>query len=326
MKKYIITVFLAFAIMTAAPAIVLGTPQKDAENGGLEVEIDSETAAQNTAEDDGTITVFISADEKSTSLSAFEYVCGSVAAEMPVTYADEALKAQAVACLTNALRMKKSGGVNGADITDNSATHQGYMSIEARREKWGGDYEKYEQKLEKAVKAVEGKALYYKGELCIAAFSALSSGTTESAENAWGENVPYLVSVQSKCDRLSPYYSTAVTYDTAQFAECAKALGIDFDETKGLSDSVKILEISDAGTVLKAEIRGNEFTGAEIREAFGLKSPCFAVQCGEKSVTFSVSGYGHGVGMSQYGADYMAKQGRTYEEILAHYYKGAKVK
>ena len=325
MKKYIITVFLALIIMTAAPAIVLGTPKNDVKSSELEVEINSE-AAPNAADDDSVITVFISADEKSTELSAFEYVCGSVAAEMPVTYADEALKAQAVACLTNALRMKKSGGVNGADITDDSAVHQGYMSLEARREKWGDDYEKYEQKLEKAVKAVEGKALYYKGELCIAAFSALSSGTTESAENAWGENVPYLVNVQSKCDRLSPYYSSAVTYDAAQFSECVKALGIDCKDTQKLTDAVKILEISDAGTVLKAEIGGSEFTGAEIRAAFGLKSPCFAVQCAESSVTFSVSGYGHGVGMSQYGADYMAKQGRTYEEILAHYYKGAKVK
>ncbi len=326
MKKYLITIFLAFAIMTAVPAIVLGTPQKAKSTNELKVEIVSESDIQNAADNEDTITVFISADEKSTPLSTFEYVCGSVAAEMPVTYSDEALKAQAVACLTNALRMKKSGGVNGADITDNSALHQGYMSNDVRREKWGDNYEKYEQKLEKAVKAVEGKALYYKGELCIAAFSALSSGTTESAENAWGENVPYLVSVPSKCDRLSPYYSTAVTYDAARFSECAKALGSDFNEPQQLSDAVKILEISDAGTVLKAEICGEEYTGAQIREAFALKSPCFSVQCGEKSVTFVVSGYGHGVGMSQYGADYMAKQGRTYEEILTHYYKGAKVK
>ena len=326
MKKYIITVFLAFAVMAATPAIVLGTPQKEAENGGLEVKIDSETAAEDGETDNSTVTVFITAEEKCAELSAFEYVCGSVAAEMPVTYADEALKAQAVACLTNALRMKKEGGVNGADITDSSATHQGYMSKDARREKWGDDYEKYEQKLENAVKAVEGKALYYKGELCIAAFSALSSGTTESAENAWGESVPYLVSVQSKCDKLSPYYSSTVTYTPEQFKKCAEALGIDCGDGKINADTVKILKTSDAGTVLDAEIFGEKSTGARIREAFSLKSPCFTAECTETGVTFNVCGYGHGVGMSQYGADYMAKQGRTYEEILTHYYKGAKVK
>lgn len=272
-----------------------------------------------------TITVFRSVEETNIEIDFFEYVCGSVAAEMPLSYEEEALKAQAVACYTNALRLKNSSkSTNTYHISDDSSIHQGYLTQDQRKEKWGEDFEKYEAKLKHIVKQVENLALYYEDELCIAAFHAICSGTTETAENIWGEKVPYLTSVKSSGDTLSPQYSSVVVFDKEDFMKCAKKLGIEKD-ISSLKNIIKATKKSDSGTVLKVGLAKKEFTGEEIRKAFSLKSPVFKIKCTEKNVTFNVTGYGHGVGMSQYGADFMARQGSTYEEILKHYYKGAKI-
>ena len=324
MKNCIILTSLAFLVLTALPLGLLRAAPKEASDESLAAEETLESAK----DDEAAINVFLSGDKKTVSLSLFEYTCGSVAAEMPITYEDEALKAQAVACITNALRLKAAGGfdVDGADISDDTSTHQGYMSLEERKEKWGDSFEKYEEKLEKAVKAVEGKALYYDGKLCIAAFCAISTGTTETAENVWGNAVPYLVSVKSSGDALSPSYSVTAQYSISQTKECLEKLGLKTDGLNDLSDIFSDIKKSFAGTVLNIKAGEKEFTGEDLREAFSLKSAAFDVKCSKDSVTFTTYGYGHGVGMSQYGADSMAKRGFDYEEILKHYYKGASVK
>lgn len=324
MKNCIILTSLAFLVLTALPLGLLRAAPKEASDESLAAEETLESAKN----DEAAINVFLSGDKKTVSLSLFEYTCGSVAAEMPITYEDEALKAQAVACITNALRLKATGGfdVDGADISDDTSTHQGYMSLEERKEKWGDSFEKYEEKLEKAVKAVEGKALYYDGKLCIAAFCAISTGTTETAENVWGNAVPYLVSVKSSGDALSPSYSVTAQYSLSQTKECLEKLGLKTDGLNDLSDIFSDIKKSLAGTVLNIKAGEKEFTGEDLREAFSLKSAAFDVKCSKDSVTFTTYGYGHGVGMSQYGADSMAKRGFDYEEILKHYYKGASVK
>lgn len=324
MKNCIILTSLAFLVLTALPLGLLRAAPKEASDESLAAEETLESAKN----DEAAINVFLSGDKKTVSLSLFEYTCGSVAAEMPITYEDEALKAQAVACITNALRLKDTGGfdVDGADISDDTSTHQGYMSLNERKEKWGDSFEKYEEKLEKAVKAVEGKALYYDGKLCIAAFCAISTGTTETAENVWGNAVPYLVSVKSSGDALSPSYSVTAQYSLLQTKECLEKLGLKTDGLNDLSDIFSDIKKSSAGTVLNIKAGEKEFTGEDLREAFSLKSAAFDVKCSKDSVTFTTYGYGHGVGMSQYGADSMAKRGFDYEEILKHYYKGAAVK
>lgn len=324
MKNCIILTSLAFLVLTALPLGLLRAAPKEASDESLAAEETLESAKN----DEAAINVFLSGDKKTVSLSLFEYTCGSVAAEMPITYEDEALKAQAVACITNALRLKDTGGfdVDGADISDDTSTHQGYMSLNERKEKWGDSFEKYEEKLEKAVKAVEGKALYYDGKLCIAAFCAISTGTTETAENVWGNAVPYLVSVKSSGDALSPSYSVTAQYSLSQTKECLEKLGLKTDGLNDLSDIFSDIKKSSAGTVLNIKAGEKEFTGEDLREAFSLKSAAFDVKCSKDSATFTTYGYGHGVGMSQYGADSMAKRGFDYEEILKHYYKGAAVK
>ncbi len=284
------------------------------------------TQAQDPAKNENTITVFRSVTQKNVQIDFFEYVCGSVAAEMPLSYEEEALKAQAVACYTNALRLKNNATDSVAyHISDDSSIHQGYLTTDQRKEKWGNDFEKYEEKLKSIVKAVENQALYYNDELCVAAFHAISAGTTESAENIWGEKVPYLVSVKSNGDNLSPQYTSTVIFDKDEFLKQAKSLKLK-KEPETLENIIKVTKKSKAGTVLKVSLSGQEFTGDEIRKAFCLRSPVFTVKCTEKAVTFNVTGYGHGVGMSQYGADFMARQGSSYQEILKHYYKGVEIR
>ena len=270
-----------------------------------------------------TITVFRSGTSEIQEIDLFEYVCGSVAAEMPLSYHEEALKAQAVACYTNGLRLKNNGNSPYA-ISDDSAVHQGYLSKSQRQEKWGDDFNKYESKLKNIVSQVENEAIYYDDELCVAAFHAICSERTESAENTWGEKIPYLVSVKSDGDKLSPDYSSTVVFDKKAFSDAVEKSEI--KNIKSLKNSIKITKKSKSGTVLKATVMGKEFTGDEVRKTFSLKSPVFAVKCTDNAVTFNVTGYGHGVGMSQYGADFMARQGSDYKDILKHYYSGVEIK
>lgn len=283
---------------------------------------DSVTSPENT--DANTISVFRSSTQETLEIDFFEYVCGSVAAEMPLSYHEEALKAQAIACYTNAMRLKNESK-ESYHISDDSGIHQGYLNQEQRQEKWGDDYKEYEAKLENIVKSVENQAIYYNNELCIAAFHAICSGKTESAENIWGQRVPYLVSIKSTGDKLSPQYSTELVLDKEDFSKYSKKIGIT-EDTDSLKDIIRITKASKSGTVLEATINNNNFTGEEIRKAFGLRSPVFTIKTTKSTITFNVIGYGHGVGMSQYGADFMARQGSTYEEILKHYYKGVEIK
>ena len=323
MKKYVILIILAAISCVCVPTAIIKEPASPLTTE----EQTTSTEATIKTNDTDTISVFRTMGNETVNMSLFEYVCGSVAAEMPLAYHEEALKAQAVACYTNALRLKKSkNNSEEGDISDDIGIHQGYIDETQRREKWGNDFEKYETKLQKLVKDVENEALYYDNELCVAAFHAISCGKTEAAENIWGTDVPYLKSVKSEGDKLSPQYATTLSFNKEDFIKCAKNLDIEKNDIKKLKNSIKINEKSPSGTVLQATLCGKSFTGEQIRKAFSLRSPVFTIKTTADTVTFNVSGYGHGVGLSQYGADYLARQGNTYKEILEHYYTGAKVK
>lgn len=333
MKNYLISIVFIFISLIITPVTILSsgiTESKNVVSNNIQSENREEETTTISSGDTttDTITVFLSDTKENLAVSEFEYVCGSVAAEMPLMYHEEALKAQAIACYTNSLRLKNSkdkSTINGADISDNPATHQGYLTREERKEKWGEDYQKYESKLETIVKEVEGEFLTYDGEYCLCAFSAICTGTTESAENVWGEKIPYLVSVKSSGDTLSPQYSSTNTFTKSQFISIMKDLDISINSKANLEEIIGKTKTSKAGTVLKIEINKKNLTGEQIRNAFSLRSSAFKITATENEVTFKVSGYGHGVGMSQYGADFMARQGSTYDEILKHYYKGAEI-
>ncbi len=324
MKKFLTLILLSGIVILVLPVALL-KDNLPASQIPFSTE-NSEESTEASSEDVDTVTVFRSVENTNVEVDFFEYVCGSVAAEMPLSYHEEALKAQAVACYTNALRLKTSSKNTAPyHISDDSSVHQGYLTEEERKEKWGEDFDKYEAKLKNIVEQVENEALYYDNELCIAAFHAICNGKTESAETVWGEKVPYLVSVKSTGDNLSPQYSSTVVFQKQEFLKHTEKLDITEDITS-LKNIIKITEKSKTGTVLKATVNKKEYSGEEIRKAYSLRSAVFTVECTKSSVTFNVTGYGHGVGMSQYGADFMARQGSTYDEILKHYYKNAELR
>lgn len=340
MKTYgIFAVILAIVLILTPIAAVNNNPAEElttnAENTKQNNLKENESKASETKSADAdtdpeTIKVFRSATGKVTSIDKAEYVIGAVAAEMPASYHEEALKAQALASYTYALYMKKRTGeqgnadLSGANLSDNSDTHQGYISKEERKKKWGEKYDAYEKKIEAAVKAVQGKYIAYENEPIIAAFHAISGGKTETAKTVWGNDVVYLKSVESPGDRLSPNFTSTLVLSSKEFADMAKALGLTLsgDASKWFGER----KASASGTVTSILIGGKSITGEQMRDAFGLKSNSFLLTYKDSRFTFKVTGYGHFVGMSQYGADYMARQGSKYTEIVKHYYSGIEIK
>ena len=231
-----------------------------------------------------------------------EYVAGVVAAEMPAAFPEEALKAQAVAARTYQVRQMQQAGVETV-LYD---VGQAYITVEEQKEKWGENYAFYAGKIRKAVQETEGEIMTYAGEPILAAFHARSAGKTEDAVNVWKEAVPYLRSVESTeaDDRTEVVFSER-----------------ELEEKLGSSD-LMILSRTEAGYADQVQAGEKIFSGREIREKLALRSACFETEKKEGKVIFTVSGYGHGVGMSQYGAAALAEEGKTYRQILRHYYRG----
>ncbi len=255
-----------------------------------------------------------------TELSLREYLIASVAAEIGASAEAEAIKAQAIACHTLLLykRTHKDASLGEADISDTS--HK-ILTTAEQQEKWGENYQAYREKTEKCVEEIENKILCFNGEPIMATFFAISNGKTENAENVWSKALPYLVSVDSPDDKLAPDYSSVVSVSAEEFKKALSEKGVTPGEKKEkwIGDAV----LNSTGTVKTITICGKEFSGTEVRSIFSLKSATFSVKYEDNNFVFTVSGYGHGVGMSQYGANEMAKKGNTYDEILAHYYKNA---
>ncbi len=260
-----------------------------------------------------------------------EFLFRTLAMEMPASYHDEALKAQAVAAYTYyhrrrvAQAKKADPALKGADfVTPNDQFPQEYTE-EHLRERWGSKYDTYCEKINAALDAVEGKVITYKNQLIDACFHAISNGTTESADVVWGAEVPYLQAMASPGDRTAPGYQSERKLTPDQVKEALS----------GLDPAVKLPEdpaawfgkptLSAAGTVETQPVGNQKLAGTKVRQLMGLRSAAFTVTYQEGEFIFTVFGYGHGVGMSQYGADYLARQGYTYQEILAHYYADTKV-
>ena len=325
MKKYFLLIFLCAVSIMITPLAVCDQKPASPQSTKAEESTTKRKAETTTkpAKKEETVQVFRSEANKSTNMTMFEYVCGSVAAEMPLAYDEEAIKAQAIACYTNAKRLKNASDGKGKYLTDDITIHQGYIDKEQRRKKWGDSYEIYEEKLETAVKEIYGKAVYYENKLCVCSFFAISNGKTEDAKNMWKTKIPYLVSKDSGGDAQSPKFESEETFTKEEFIKCASKLKVDVKKIKG---NIKVTKRTEAGTVTAVKLGDKTFTGEEIRHAFGLRSPTFKIDAKEKSITFTVFGYGHGIGMSQYGANVLAQKGYTYNEILKHYYTGVTVK
>lgn len=258
-----------------------------------------------------------------------EYVIGSVAAEVPPTYHTEALKAQAVASYTYAKRLKERNEKSGdasrheTDVSDDPDFHQGYIDEKERKKKWKDNFDFYEKKVETAVDAVLGSYLTYNGEIVLAAYHSISAGGTRDAKSLWGKDYPYLVAVESPGDRLSPDFLSEKEFDEGEFKALARKCGVKLkgECKKWVGKSVK----TENGYVISTELGGQKTSAGEIRKAFGLKSLCYEIEYDSGVFKIVCRGGGHGAGMSQYGADYMARQGSSWTDILKRYYPGTEI-
>lgn len=258
-----------------------------------------------------------------------EYLYGVVSAEMPADFPLEALKAQAVAArsyLENKLSNEsdKIQQHNGADICTDSAHCKAWISKQDRFDAWGGDKaEEYWAKITAAVDETAGEIMVYDGKPVNAVFYAISAGKTERAGEVWQSDVPYLQSVESPHDVNAPGYLSTAEFTSDEFAKKMTAYDADvrFDSDNP-QNWYKNEKRSEGGGVLSAEIGGKTFKGLAIRTALGLRSHNYQLEITDSRFIFTVKGYGHGVGMSQWGAGFYAKEGKNYRDILRIYYQG----
>lgn len=307
----------AETVKTAKTAEMLSVPTETAET-----EVSGES-------DDDILKVLDFTSGQVMELAMREYVVGAVLAEMPATYQSEALKAQAVAARTYAVRQREKQKISpepelmGADISNDSTKYQAYFTPEQAKRFYGAGYEAYLQKAEEAVDSTDRLIMVYEGEPIVAAFHSMSGGRTESAEIVWGSRVDYLVPVESGNDENSPSYLEEKTFSSEELRTILKnaipSAELDIPEDKWFSVS----ETSASGTVTKMTVGGEEISGADLRKILSLRSANFTIEYDNGSFSITTRGYGHGVGMSQYGANAMAEQGSDFTEILTHYYTGA---
>ena len=349
MKKFLIY-FLGFVIVFfVAPAICTVTPSKaqkviavenNSEQENLEKEKDTNQSQgyDNTSQSESTeqeksnsktIKLLHSATGKVEELNLDEYLYGVVSSEMPASYEIEALKAQAVVARTYTIYQTKKNASKheNADICDNYACCQAWISKEDRFSKWNTEEsESNWNKIVEAVNSTSGKIITYNGEAINAFFHSNSGGVTESSVNIWGGvDYPYLKSVETAGEEGYTQYSSQVQFSKQDLLNKIKEKYQDCEIDFSQQNCIQILEYTTSGRVKTIKFGNKEIAGTEARTILGLKSTNFSFSMDGDIVTFSVTGYGHGVGMSQTGADALAKTGSNYEDIIKHFYTDVEI-
>ena len=263
-------------------------------------------------------------------VSAPDYVAGAIAAEMPALYESDALIAQGIASFTNAhylaalRRADPPEELKGADFSADPAHNLGYMTADGMKAHWGDHYEEYSRKVKAAAAEAMKYLITYEDEPILAAYFAISAGkTTEDAANVWEGALPYLVPVDSHWDTEASGYRSTVTLTDAELRKKLTAQSILTGQDP--AGWIKVLERSEAGYVTSVQAGDRVLTGQQLRTLLGLRSASFTVEYQKGVFTLTVLGYGHGVGLSQYGAQYLAQHGKDYRTILAHYYPGTQL-
>lgn len=302
-------------LSVGAPAVLLSAPMEcSAQPLVLFIEEDTETCSEEPV-------IRLQTHNGVIELLLEDYLVGVVLSEMPASFHEEALKAQAVAARTFVCRQMEEGKHLGCDLCDQPSCCQAWQSDEDLKKKLGEAYSMCRKKAEAAVLKTEGEVLTYQGDLIEAVYFSCSGGKTEDAVAVWGSEVAYLQSVESTGEEAAPKHITQTEFTVQAFKnklqeECSLKL-------TGAPDSwIGETQYSPAGSVVKMMIGEKWFSGNELREIFGLNSAAFRVTVIDDRVIFCVYGYGHRVGMSQYGANAMAERGADYREILQHYYTG----
>ena len=243
-------------------------------------------------------------------LNMTDYLIGVVSSEMPASFNLEALKAQSVLARTYALKAKQTE----KKLTDTVST-QSYIDIDQMKNKWGNSFNTYYNKIKNAVENTNGEYLSYNGNYIEALYHSTNNGKTESSLDVFGNYYPYLISVSSEYDKNASSYLRTINMPLDTISN---KLGLSLN-----NDSViNILSYTDGGNIKEININGNNFSGKKVRELLGLRSTDFDISISDNNANITTRGYGHGVGMSQYGANGMANAGYSYKDILSHYYPG----
>ena len=287
--------------------------QQNTSNSNVTKETTKDNNSSNLVVDDRVFVTVYRASGAVLNIELEEYIVGVVAAEMPASFSMEALKAQAVAARTYTLKAISVG----KKLTDTVNT-QVYKDNNQLRSDWGSSYDTYHNKIKKAVDDTKGVAMTYNGIYIDAVFHSTSNGYTQSAKEVWGNDIVYLQVVESKWDLDASSYLRTEKKD---FDVMSLLLGIVVDENSDYS----IVSRDVSGRVSKVKINDKIISGVEARAIFNLRSADFDFVFSESGVSIITRGYGHGVGMSQYGANGMAKEGYSYTQILNHYYKGINI-
>ncbi len=276
-------------------------------------------------EDDGKISVYLHEEDRIEEMTMNDYLIGALAAEMPAAFDEEALKAQAVAARTYAAQHMVRYGGNGyksADISTDHRVHQAYISDVKQREKWGDAYTSYREKIRLAVENTAGEVAVYDGRLIRALYHSSCGGRTASSQEVWDKALPYLVSVRCDWDSDAPRYREE---KRISFIDIVGSLG---EEAAVMAASanggevVRIVNRTESGRADLVRIGGRNYAGHDVRGKLALRSANFTAKADGDGIIFTTVGYGHGVGLCQYGANGMAKAGYSYRDILAHYYQG----
>ena len=333
MKHRLLIIAICFLLMAFLPLLsekdpaalfVQGSAQASSDIQKTDTSVPKSTP---TEQQNNTFTILDKSSGKLLTLSEREFCIGALAYEMPPSYAPEALKAQTIALYTHFSLLRERQQTNpdaalqGADFSADLSKGEYYYSNEQLKEKWGNQYENCMKIIAESVNAVFGEVIRDKnGKLIDACYFALSSGNTENAKDIFGFESPHLTAAASPWDCMAENYRTEASFTAEEFRSILQSLDKKADISLQGEKLLGKTEYTPSGTVLTAELGGIQLTGQKLRSAYGLRSACFTLQYSNGQYVFTVCGYGHGVGMSQYGANAMAKEGFDCHDILAHYY------
>lgn len=323
MKPLVFALGGLFIIILMIPTLLV-TPYMEQSKGQLAEELKPAQKEKTVlAESQVDVPVYRSQQKLIEDIPLEEYVVGVVASEMPADFEDEALKAQALAARTYIVKQMMNeepviSAPEGSLVTD-TQIHQVYKGVADLKEQWKDQYNNNMEKVTAAVAATQGQILTYEDKPIDALFFSTSNGFTENSEAYWKSAFPYLKSVDSSWDKDSPKFHDKKIVSIGEFE---KILGV---KLSGDGSVGKIVEKTPGNRVATVEINGKKFSGRQIREKLELRSSDFKWEIKDNQVVISTKGFGHGVGMSQYGANFMAEDGKTFNEILSHYYKGTEI-
>ena len=263
------------------------------------------------------LTLYDAAAGEEITVSVTEFLTGAAASELPPDWPDDAIRAQMVASHSYALSLGEE------PFQVNSALCAGWTSAGVLRARWGEDFSRRYARLQELAREVADALLCYDGAPAAACYHSISAGHTEASQNVWLTALPYLQGVESPWDANVADYEVSVTYSLPQMTAMLQSLGLTPEgEPAGWFGAP---QWDDAGYVAQMEVCGTAFTGTRLRSAFSLRSASFTVAYGEEQFTLTTRGYGHGVGLSQYGAKAMAEGGAGWQEILTYYFPGCTV-